>query len=287
MQRIGLMQSLEQRAAEAQSANVAKSQFLASMSHELAHAHERGPGNDGPGPGGRAFADGPRLHRHGPGIGRHAPGIAQRHPRLVADRGRQAAAGSGPFPPAVAVGQDRQVAGHPGLREGPGAALRRSRRRARPPDGRRPARAAGAHQSGRQCHQVHPQRRDHGPRGPAFQERARSLPGDSRARHGRRHFARGPANAVRCPSSRPQAAAAQRQQGSGLGLSISARLVELDGRPHLGREPTRPRKPRFTSPYACRLAAEADDEEQDNQHLLASHARRFRAWWSPKTPPAA
>ncbi len=35
MQRIGLMQSLEQRAAEAQSANVAKSQFLASMSHEL------------------------------------------------------------------------------------------------------------------------------------------------------------------------------------------------------------------------------------------------------------
>ena len=35
MQRIGLMQSLEQRAAEAQSANVAKSHFLASMSHEL------------------------------------------------------------------------------------------------------------------------------------------------------------------------------------------------------------------------------------------------------------
>lgn len=35
MQRIGLMQSLEQRAAEAQSANVAKSQFLASMSHDL------------------------------------------------------------------------------------------------------------------------------------------------------------------------------------------------------------------------------------------------------------
>ena len=35
MQRIGLMQSLEQRAAEAQSANVAKSRFLASMSHEL------------------------------------------------------------------------------------------------------------------------------------------------------------------------------------------------------------------------------------------------------------
>ncbi|MGO8744943.1 MAG: CheR family methyltransferase [Thermoguttaceae bacterium] len=35
MQRIGLMQSLEQRAAEAQSANVAKSQFLANMSHQL------------------------------------------------------------------------------------------------------------------------------------------------------------------------------------------------------------------------------------------------------------
>ena len=35
MQRIRLMRSLEQRAAEAQSANVAKSQFLASMSHEL------------------------------------------------------------------------------------------------------------------------------------------------------------------------------------------------------------------------------------------------------------
>jgi two-component system CheB/CheR fusion protein len=35
MQRIGLMQSLQQRAAEAHSANVAKSQFLASMSHEL------------------------------------------------------------------------------------------------------------------------------------------------------------------------------------------------------------------------------------------------------------
>ena len=35
MQRIGLMQSLQQRAAEAQSASVAKSQFLASMSHKL------------------------------------------------------------------------------------------------------------------------------------------------------------------------------------------------------------------------------------------------------------
>ncbi|MBI4870421.1 MAG: response regulator, partial [Candidatus Riflebacteria bacterium] len=35
MQRLGLMRSLEQRASEAQSANVAKSQFLASMSHEL------------------------------------------------------------------------------------------------------------------------------------------------------------------------------------------------------------------------------------------------------------
>ena len=286
MQRIGLMQSLEQRAAEAQSANVAKSQFLANMSHEL-----RTPMNAVLGMTDLALAEelSPTVRDY-IDTARESAGALLELLNDILDLSRIEAGRLrlevGSFPPAAVAGQDRQVARHPGLREGPGAALRRCRRRARPPGRRCTPRAASAYQSGRQCHQVHAQRRDHGPRGRAVARatarRAWSFSCKTRASASRPRTSK----SCSCPSSRPRLPITRGREGSGLGLSISARLVDLMG----GRiwvESQLGKGSEFHFTVCMPLAAEAGGDWSRTTNTCSKPSATFPPWWSPRTPPAA
>ena len=143
---------------QAEAANRAKSRFLAAMSHEI-----RTPMNGILGMTSLLSRYGPLrraahlLPRHR-ALGAHAAHADRRDPRLLQDRGRQAAA---QFRPAgdrrVRAGRGR-AAGAEGLREGHRRRLGRRPGAAAPAAGRRGARAPDRDQPARQRHQVHRQR---------------------------------------------------------------------------------------------------------------------------------